>query len=78
MHVLFGHTCLLKDIRALEAIKKRVSRLSPNLAHLAYYKRSRMDRIMTYKILHGLVDIPVEEFFQHNTSHIRSNDQNPC
>jgi len=29
--------------------------------------------IMTYKILHGLVDLPVEEFFQYNTSCTRSN-----
>jgi len=67
---------LLKDIRALEAVQRRATRLLPNLAHLTYsdrpkslnlpslyYRRLRMDMIMTYKILHGFVDLPVEEFF---------------
>ena len=58
---------LLKDIRALEAVQRRVTRLSPNLAHLTYsvrlkylnlpslyYRRLRMDMIMMYKILHRL------------------------
>ena len=40
-----GHICvvwqphLLKDIRALEAVQRKVTRLSPNLAHLTYSDR---------------------------------------
>jgi len=29
--------------------------------------------IMTYKMVHGLVDVPVQEFFQLNTSCTQSN-----
>jgi len=39
---------------------------SLNLPSL-YYWRLRMDVIVTYKILHGLVGIPIEEFFQYNS-----------
>jgi len=63
---------LLKNIRTLEAVQRRATRLLPYLAHLTcsdrlkslnlpslYYRRLRMDMIMTYKILHGFMDLPV-------------------
>ena len=28
-----------------------------------YYRRKRMDMIITYKIIHGLVCVPCSEFF---------------
>ena len=59
---------LMGNIRDLEKIQKRATKLIPSLQHLSYlerlqhlnlpsllYRRTRMDLIMTYKILHGLV-----------------------
>ena len=38
-----------------------------------YYRRKRMDMITTYKIIHGLVCVPREEFFVFSTGITRSN-----
>ena len=77
MHVLFGNLIFLKISEHWKLFKEELAtRLSHNLAHLTYsdrlkylnlpslyYRRLRMDMIMTYKILHRLVDIPIDEFF---------------
>ena len=56
------------NIHDLEKIQKRATKLIPSLQHLSYlerhqhlnlpsllYRRTHMDLMMTYKILHGLV-----------------------
>lgn len=62
---------LLKDIRLSEAVNLTYTDRpkSLNLPSLFY---RRMDTIMTYKILHGLVDVPRDEFFTFNTCSTRS------
>ena len=77
---------LMGNIRDLEKIQKRATKLIPSLQHLSYlerlqhlnlpsllYRRTRMDLIMTYKILHGLVLLNSDEFFTINLNHTRSN-----
>ena len=38
-----------------------------------YYRRKRMDMIIAYKIIHGLVCVPCDEFFVFNLEMTRSN-----
>ena len=85
-HSLVSNPHLLKDIRALEAIQQRATRMVPkfdtmtyierltflNLPSL-YYRHKRMDMIITYKIIHGLVCVPCNEFFVFNLGMTRSN-----
>jgi len=85
--VLFGNPIFLKILELWKQYRGELLRiLLPNLAHLTYsdrlkslnlpslyYRRLRMDMIMTYKILDSFVDLPVEDFFQYNTSCTRSN-----
>ena len=76
MHVLFGNLIFLKISENWKLFKEGLLDCQPNLAHLTYsdrlkylnlpslyYTRLRMDMIITYKILHRLVDIPIDEFF---------------
>ena len=58
---------ILKDIRVLEAVQRRATRL--NLAHKYGLKSLIFSILQTegwrwtwYKILHGLVDLPVGDF----------------
>ena len=77
---------LLKDIRALEAVQRRATRMVPQFGTMTYverltllnlpslyYRRRRMDMIITYKIIHGLVCVPCSEFFVFNLGITRSN-----
>ena len=77
---------LLKDIRALEAVQRRATRMVPKFDTMSYierftflnlpshyYRRKRMDMIITYKIINGLVCIPRDEFFVFNLEMTRSN-----
>ena len=77
---------LMGSIRDLEKIQKRATKLIPSLQHLSYlerhqhlnlpsllYRHTRMDLIMTYKILHGLVLLNSDKFFTINLNHTRSN-----
>ena len=74
------------SIRDLEKIQKQATKLIPSLQHLSYlerlqhlnlpslsYRHTRMDLIMTYKILHGQVLLNSDEFFTINLNHTRSN-----
>ena len=77
----------LGNIRELENIQRRATKLIPTLQNLPYsdrlqslnlpslsYRRNRMDLIMTYKILNGAVLVDKEYFFTMNTSYsTRSN-----
>ena len=77
---------LLKDIRALEAVQRRATRMVPQFGTMTYverltflnlpslyYRRRRMDMIITYKIIHRLVYVPCSEFFVFNLGITRSN-----
>ena len=75
---------LLHDIRSLERVQRRASKLVPELSHLPYEerckhlglqtlqnRRMRGDMIETYKLIHGFEDIPYTKFFQRNTNNLR-------
>ena len=67
---------LKKDIQLLQQVQKRYTKRIPGLAHLSYperlnrlglesleLRRLHSDLSMCYKIMNGLVNIPLEEFF---------------
>ncbi|KAK3877173.1 hypothetical protein Pcinc_018090 [Petrolisthes cinctipes] len=75
---------LLQDIRTLERVQRRATRLVPELSNLPYEERCqrlglqtlenrriRGDMIETYKLMHGYEDIPYTKFFQLNTNNLR-------
>ena len=78
---------LLKDIRTLEADQQQATRMVPQLSEMTYverltflnlpplyYRRKRMDMIVTYKkIIQGLVCVPCRELFVFNLASTRSN-----
>ena len=77
---------LMKNIRKLEAVQRRATKLIPSFYNLTYserlqelnlpsllYRRTRMDLIMTYKILNNLVSVDKDYFFTVNTNPTRSN-----
>ena len=77
---------LLKDIRKLEAVQRRATRIVPQLNGMTYvegltllnlpslyYRRKCMDMIVTYKIIQGLVRVPCRELFVFNLGSTRSN-----
>ena len=76
----------MKNIRKLEAVQRRATKLIPSFYNLTYserlqelnlpsllYRRTRMDLIMTYKILNNLVSVDKDYFFTVNTNPTRSN-----
>ena len=71
----------MKNIRKLEAVQRRATKLIPSFYNLTYseifqelnlpsllYRRIRMDLIMTYKILNNLVSVDKDYFFTVNTN----------
>ena len=77
---------LLKDIRALESVQRRATRLVPEFRVKSYherlvslnlpslqYRRKLMDMIMTYKIINGLVGIRFSDLFSYGYVTTRSN-----
>ena len=67
---------LRRDIESVERVQKRATRLIPQLKDFPYierlkkmklptlaHRRRRGDMIQTYKIIHGIEDIPSERFF---------------
>ena len=76
----------MKNIRKLEAVQRRATKLIPSFYNMSYserlhklnlpsllYRRTRMDLIMTYKILNNLVFVDKDYFFTVNTNSTRSN-----
>jgi len=68
---------LLKDIELIERVQRLFTRRLPGLSELSYYERLQTlklqsleerrlicDLVMVYKIIHGLVDVPVDSFFK--------------
>ena len=75
---------LMKNICKLEAVQRRATKLIPSFYNLTYserlqelnilsllYRRTRMDLIMTYKILNNLVSVDKDYFFTSNTNPIQ-------
>ena len=78
---------LLEDMRTIEKIQRRATKLIPLFKQYSYYERLfalnlpslqyhhlRMDLIMTYKILHGTVHLSKDHFFIMNTNPTRTNE----
>ena len=72
---------LAKDIRDIESIQRRATKMIPTLKNMSYedrlkklklptltYRRHRGDQIETYKILHQKLDINPNVFFNRNTT----------
>ena len=72
---------LVKQIKAIESVQRRATKLVPNIKHLSYkdrltalklptleYRRKRGDMILTYKILKDHVDTNPSLFFKMNNS----------
>ena len=70
----------------LRKIQRRATKLISSLENLSYdqrhqqlnlptliYRHTRMNLIMTYKILHGMASLDKNDFFILNTNHTRSN-----
>ncbi len=75
---------LKKDIRRVESIQRRSTKLVQNIRHLEYedrlkslgiptleYRRKRSDLIQVYKALHGLDDMKWQDMFTLSTTHTR-------
>lgn len=75
---------LLQDVRALERVQRRATKLVPELSHLPYEercqqlglqtledRRTRGDVIETFKLLHGYEDIPFSRFFKLSNRNLR-------
>ena len=84
-HLEYGnpvwHPFLKKDIRLLERVQQRATRMVPTLRHLRYedrlkvldlpslaYRRLRGDAIETYKHLHGIYNVDSTVLFPLNQS----------
>ena len=76
-----------KDIEAVESVQRSATKLLPELHKLSYkdrlmklklptlaHRRIKGDLIQTYKILHGLENIPIERFFVLTESRIRGHN----
>ena len=72
---------LVKQIKSIESVQRRATKLVPNIKHLSYkdrltalklptleYRRKRGDMISTYKILKDHVDTNPSLFFKMNNS----------
>lgn len=75
---------LVRDIKLLEQVQRRVTRLVPDLKDLPYEERCRAlnlptledrrlrgDMIEVYKLLHGHEDIPYTKFFTLSNNNLR-------
>ena len=72
---------LVKQIKSIESVQRRATKLVPDIKHLSYkdrltalklptleYRRKRGDMILTYKILKDHVDTNPSLFFKRNNS----------
>ena len=78
---------LVKDIRSLESVQRRATKLVPSLRNLSYkerlialdlptlaYRRKRGDMIMVFKIMKGIVDLNYTTFFKLSTKNTRGHE----
>ena len=74
---LIWYPVLKRHIRMVENVQRRATRLIPELRNLSYserlqelnlptllYRRKRADMIQVFKIMKGIDDVPIEDFFQ--------------
>ena len=79
---------LKKDIRAIENVQRRLTRLLPELSHLSYeerlrtlnlstlhYRRYRMDMIQVFKILNNIDDVKMEGMFEYSDLNTRGHSK---
>ena len=79
---------LKKDIRAIENVQRRVTKILPELANLSYeerlqrlslttllYRRNRMDMIQVFKIIQNIDDISMDGLFEFSDSQTRGNSK---
>ena len=72
---------LKKDIRAIENVQRRLTKILPELSHISYeerirklnlttlnYRRHRMDMIQAFKIINKIDDIKMEGLFEFSDS----------
>ncbi len=84
--IQFWSPALIKDINRLEKIQARTTKLIPEIRHLSYEnrlqalgmsilkaRRSWLDLIQTYKILHGVDNVDYAKYFTLNTNKTRNN-----
>ena len=75
---------LKKDIRAIENVQRRLTKILPELCHISYeeklrklnltklnYRRHRMDMIQTFKIIIKIDDLKMEGRFEFSDSNAR-------
>ena len=75
---------LKKHIRMIKNVQRRATRILSTLRHLSYserqqefnlptplYRRRRADLIQVFKIIKGIDDIPIDDFFQISESTTR-------
>ena len=75
---------LIKDIDKLEKVQRRFTKRLPGLKHYTYFqrlnrldleslelRRLRQDLIFTYKLVFGLVDVDVHDFFRCSFEKVR-------
>lgn len=91
-HVDYGDSVwfpvLKKDIRLIENVQRRATRLLSDLSHLCYedrlralnlptllYRRKRGDLIQVFKILNGYDDISPDEFFKFSGTTTRGHSK---
>lgn len=77
---------LKKDIRAIENVQRRITKVLPELSNLCYeerlqrlslstllYRRNRMDMIQVFKIAHNIDDISMNGLFEFSDTQTRGN-----
>ena len=79
---------LKKDIRAVENVQRRVTKLLPELRHLSYkerlsklhlttlqYRRNRYDMIQMFKIVSNIDDVPTQGLFEFSNTQTRGHSK---
>ena len=77
---------LKKDIRAIENVQRRITKILPELSNLSYeerlqrlslstlmYRRNRMDMIQVFKIVQNIDDISMNGLFEFSDTQTRGN-----